>query len=238
MHFTSLALAALLSVTQATDVHVVAVGKNPGRNETSLKFFPDKIEAKPGSMVQFQFWAGNHTVTQSNFDNPCVPISSVVSSNASASASARGVFSSFQPAAASREKGMIPVFTVMVNDTKPMWLFCSQGPHCQKGMVMVINENTSANATRSLENYKKIAQSARLGAIEIPQGAGNGSTGPGEGSGSSPTSSPGGSAPSVTTGEGGSPLPAQTTAPLTGGGAYLAVPSTLLAVLGASFMFL
>ncbi|GAB0135232.1 hypothetical protein EsDP_00003577 [Epichloe bromicola] len=236
MHFTSLALAALLSVTQAAiDVHVVAVGKNPGRNETSLKFFPDKIQAKPGSMVQFQFWAGNHTVTQSSFDNPCVPISST---NSNSNSSARGVFSSFQPAAASREKGMIPVFTVMVNDTKPMWLFCSQGPHCQKGMVMVINENTSANATRSLENYRKIAQSAQLGAIEIPKGAGNGPAGPGEGSGSSPTSSPGDSVPSVTSGEGTSPLPAQTTAPLTGGGAYLAVPSTLLAVLGAGFMFL
>lgn len=82
-------------------------------------------------MVQFQFWAGNHTVTQSNFDNPCVPLES---SNGTA------VDSSFQPVAASADKNEIPVFTIMVNDKKPMWLYCAQGPHCEKGMAMVINE--------------------------------------------------------------------------------------------------
>ncbi|KAK2597977.1 hypothetical protein QQS21_005893 [Conoideocrella luteorostrata] len=237
MQFTSLALAALLSVARAIDVHVVAVGKNPGKNETSLKFFPDKIEAKPGTMVQFQFWAGNHTVTQSNFDNPCVPISSVNSS-------ARGIFSSFQPAAASAGKGMIPVFTVMVNDSKPMWLFCSQGPHCQKGMAMVINENTSANATRSLENYKKLAQNAQMGSGEIPSGGAGGGTGGssppsgGQNGGSSPTLGGGSGSPVTTTGLGGTPAPAQTTAPLSAGGVNLAVPSTMLLALGAGFMLL
>lgn len=218
----------------AVDVHVVAVGMNPAKNETALKFFPEKITAKPGSMVQFQFWAGNHTVTQSNFDNPCVPIS--VSNS-----SATGIFSSFQPAAASASRGQIPVFTVMINDTKPMWLFCSQGPHCKRGMSMVINENTGANSTRSLENYKQLSQNSQTGPGEIPVGGG-GSPGNGTG-GNGGNGGNGGSGPSPTLGDGSSPTTAvgsqpSTSAPLTAGGVNLAVPSTMLLVLGAGFMLL
>jgi len=84
-------------------------------------------------MVQFQFRGGNHTVTQSNFDNPCLPISAV-------NQSILGIYSGYQPVAASQAMGQIPVFTVMINSTNPIWLYCSQGKHCQNGMSMVINE--------------------------------------------------------------------------------------------------
>lgn len=101
--------------------------------QPALKYYPDNIKAAPGSMVQFQFWAGNHTVTQSDFDHPCTPISQVNSS-------VTGIWSSFMPVAAGASKKEIPVFTVMINDTKPIWIFCSQAKHCSSGMSMVINE--------------------------------------------------------------------------------------------------
>ncbi|KAG5925031.1 hypothetical protein E4U42_004482 [Claviceps africana] len=241
MFFSWVVVAALVVAAQAIDVHVVAVGKNPHLNQTALKFFPDKVQARPGSMVQFQFRAGNHTVTQSTFDKPCVPISSV-------NASVRGIFSSFQPVAASRDTGMIPVFTVLINDTRPVWLYCSQVPHCQMGMAMVINENTAANATRSLENYVKLARNVQQPwGVGIPMaGASNTSrpcnetrtrteagTGTGTWGGSSSSLSLSGSAdllatsaagagggvpPAVTTSVENSPVAAQTTAPLTAGG--------------------
>lgn len=84
-------------------------------------------------MVQFQFLDGNHTVTQSNFDNPCEPL-------AKSTPGSTGFKSGFQPVKASADKGQLPVFTIMVKDTKPIWVFCGQGPHCQKGMAMVINQ--------------------------------------------------------------------------------------------------
>lgn len=84
-------------------------------------------------MVQFQFWVGNHTVTQSNFDNPCVPINNVNSS-------IEGFYSGFMPVAASADKSMIPTYTITIKDDKPVWIYCSQGKHCQGGMSMVINE--------------------------------------------------------------------------------------------------
>ncbi len=98
----------------------------------TLRFLPERLTAPVGSMVQFQFRGGNHTVTQSNFDNQCEPISSVNSS-------LLGVYSGFQPVAASAAQGQIPTFTITINSTTPMWIYCSQAKHCQAGMSMVIN---------------------------------------------------------------------------------------------------
>lgn len=83
--------------------------------------------------MQFQFWTGNHTVTQSTFDDPCMPIGNV-------NPSVEGVYSGYMPVAASMSKGMIPTYTITIKDKKPMWLFCSKAQHCQGGMSMVINE--------------------------------------------------------------------------------------------------
>jgi plastocyanin len=181
MHFSALVSAAsLLGTAQAVAVHVVAVGRNPvdpSLPQPVLKYFPEKITAQPGDMVQFQFQGGNHTVTQSNFDNPCMPISP-------------GVFSGFMPIPAGGAATQFPVFTVQVNDTKPIWIYCSQGKHCQQGMAMVINENTQANASRSLENYKKLAAGATDAAGEsmsMPSGGSNSSYWSGSSNGTATT---------------------------------------------------
>lgn len=48
-----------------------------------------------------------------------------------------GFNSGFMPVSAGSM--MQPVFTLMVNDTKPIWIYCGQQGHCQNGMVMAIN---------------------------------------------------------------------------------------------------
>lgn len=131
MQFSTLALSALLGVASAQKVHVVSVGSKNG----SLTFMPDNMKAAAGDMVQFQFRAGNHSVAQSAFDTPCMPMSAAAGSNGTA-----GIFSGYQPVAASEAMGMIPTYTIMVKDTKPMWFYCTQGKHCQAGMTMVLNE--------------------------------------------------------------------------------------------------
>jgi plastocyanin len=100
-----------------------------GANGT-LSYTPNSITAAKGDMVQFQFMPKNHTVTQSNFDNPCEPIS--LHSNVT------GVFSGFMPVAATDMS--IPTYTILINNTNPMWIYCSQAKHCQAGMSMVINQ--------------------------------------------------------------------------------------------------
>ena len=128
----------------AVDVQVVNVGWNPANNATGSKFWPESITAEPGSMVQFQFWAGNHTVTQSSFDSPCTPMAPVsngtaAGGNGSTATTVGGIKSGFMPVEASMPEGNIPVYTVMINDTSPLWFYCGQGSHCASGMSMVIN---------------------------------------------------------------------------------------------------
>ncbi|KAM3438202.1 hypothetical protein NHJ13734_004287 [Beauveria thailandica] len=208
MKFAFAAAAALLGAAQAVDIQAVSVGLNPVNGSMGLNFWPDNVKAKVGTMVQVQFRAGNHTLTQSDFDHPCKPIKEV-------NPSAQGIFSAFQPVAASAAKGEIPVFTIMVNDTKPMWFFCSQGSHCQKGMAMVINEDTAGNASRSLENYKKSA------AETSPGGSTEGGASPSEES----------------TGSSTTPADADKS-PTTGSASVVGVSGSMLLALGAAFILL
>ncbi|KAI6784284.1 uncharacterized protein J7T54_004830 [Emericellopsis cladophorae] len=155
MFFRSFAFAAaLLSMAQAqaVDVQVVYVGQNPANNVTGLKYWPENIKAEPGTMVQFQFWTGNHTITQSSFDKPCTPWTPAANES---STQMEAIKSGFQPVDASWMDGNIPTYTVMVNDTKPLWFYCGQGAHCQNGMAMVINEK--ADSGKTLAEYKLAA---------------------------------------------------------------------------------
>jgi hypothetical protein len=75
-----------------------------------------------------------------------------------------GAFSGFQPvgattaaagngakgkgskaAAAQANGNSIPVFTMPVASTNPVWIYCSQAQHCQSGMVMAINPPASVS---------------------------------------------------------------------------------------------
>jgi plastocyanin len=257
MYFSQIAILALAAVAEAVDVQVVSVGRNSVTNATGLKFWPEKITAEPGTMVQFQFWAGNHTVTQSTFDDPCVPIGNVMSN-------VTGIYSGYQPVEASMSKGMIPTYTIMIKDKKPMWLFCSKAKHCQGGMSMVINENTSANATRSLNNYKSLCSSATVSEVVPIQGGGSpqggnggndtntGGAGGGSSGGGSGGDSSGGGSSSGDGSEDGSGTPTGVSAPgstgtptagssgdpvVTAAAAELKAPISMLLAVGAAAMY-
>ena len=129
MHLTTFASAFTLAgsaLATGTKVHVVQVGGPNG----ALTYTPDNIQAKKGEVVQFQFNPKNHSVVQSNFANPCVPINNV-------QPNVTGFFSGFMPVKDTDSQK--PTFSITVKDEKPTWVYCAQGPHCQKGMVMAIN---------------------------------------------------------------------------------------------------
>ena len=180
MQFSTLALAALASLASAqlpgsqVRTTVVSVAMNG-----SLTFSPNNIRVNVGEAVQFQFLSGNHTVTQSTFDQPCQPIA--MHSNVT------GFHSGFQPAAASANQRMMSTFTIIVNNTNPVWAYCAQGRHCENGMVMVINEPTAPGTNRTLANYRAAAAQANT---VVPGGglAPNGGTGgiPGTTTGQTP----------------------------------------------------
>ncbi|KAH8900768.1 Cupredoxin, partial [Thozetella sp. PMI_491] len=129
----------------AGKVTIVQVGTS-----SALTYTPNNINVGVGDMVQFQFLGGNHTVTQSTFDQPCQPIGLHITG-------VTGIHSGFMFVAAA---GSIPTYTIQINNTTPIWIYCAQAKHCESGMAMVINENTATNATRSLDNYKALAADA------------------------------------------------------------------------------
>ncbi|KAK5945819.1 hypothetical protein PMZ80_003027 [Knufia obscura] len=126
-------------------VQIVTVGDTNG----SLKFFPENVKAEVGSVVQFQFYPKNHTITESTFAEPCKPMPANMSTP-----ERPGQKSGFVPVTPDAQ--FRPVYNLIVNDTKPIWIFCGQMPHCQKGMSMVINVNESST-DKTLEKYKEAA---------------------------------------------------------------------------------
>ncbi|KAI0441504.1 hypothetical protein F4803DRAFT_523294 [Xylaria telfairii] len=216
MQFSSSVVAtALLGLASAQTVHVVSVSSS----DKSLAFYPDNLKAAVGDMISFQFLAGNHSVVQSNFDNPCTPIQQHVTNQT-------GLFSGYMNVAASASTGMIPTYTVEVTTDKPLWVFCSQAKHCQAGMVMVVNENTAANASRSLDAFKKLAAAAPETIDPIALGSSTG--------GETPTGVEGGSTSTIP-----SPTGSSSSTPEKGLGSMVSVSAWtgLLSIAAALAMF-
>ncbi|KAL1863605.1 hypothetical protein Plec18170_000443 [Paecilomyces lecythidis] len=140
----SKAASSMNSGSGTVKVHPVKVGWND-----TLTFSPDQLNVNPGEMVQFQFYPKNHSVVQSTFNDPCTPM-------AKSMPGMTGIMSGFMPVSADAKD--VPVFTMMVNDTKPMWIYCGQKGHCQKGMVMAINVASGSNKT--LSAFKSLAAQA------------------------------------------------------------------------------
>ncbi|KEF56842.1 uncharacterized protein A1O9_07032 [Exophiala aquamarina CBS 119918] len=144
-------------------VQVVSVADANG----SLKYFPNKIDAPVGSIVQFQFHPKNHTITESSFAEPCKPLAADMTS-----AMRPGVRSGFIPVKG--DEPFTPVYNVLVNDTKPIWIFCGQVNHCQRGMAMVINQ--PKDSPNTIEKY--IENAAKLPTVSMPAPPPSGATAP------------------------------------------------------------
>lgn len=98
-----------LAATGLAAVHQVTVG--PG-----LSYSPDTVTAAQGDVVEFTFGSG-HNVVSGSFDSPCQPSGGIYSGNPNDG----------------------DIFSVTVNNTDPVWIYCSVPHHCESGMAMVIN---------------------------------------------------------------------------------------------------
>lgn len=122
MHFTTVfAATALVSSAFAAD-HKVAVGTQKGE----LVFKPDTITAAQGDTVSFHFWPKNHSVAQAAFNSPCAPMNN-------------GFWSGFVPTMDTQNTANWTYTYEVTNASAPIWFYCTQGKHCQEGMVGVIN---------------------------------------------------------------------------------------------------
>jgi plastocyanin len=134
---------ALLPFAASQTVHDVQVGGANG----ALVFQPEAISANPGDQVVFHFHPKNHTVTQSSFASPCGPKDG-------------GIESGFMSVAANTTDNF-PTYTITVNDTQPVWVYCRQAAntpasHCGQGMVFAVNCGQDG-APNSFTNFKAAA---------------------------------------------------------------------------------
>jgi len=110
-------LLALSAYTTLAAAAVVSI--DVSSSSGALTFNPNSATANMGDEVVFTFRAGGHTIVQGQGTNAaCQPM-------------ANGFFAGMQQPPTT--------FTVQVNDTKPIWFYCSTLGHCQQGMVGVIN---------------------------------------------------------------------------------------------------
>lgn len=125
------------------NVHKITAGF-----DGKLIFNPERIVADKGDLIEVHYLPKNHSVTQSSFAKPCVPLNG------------QGIFSGFNFATMQGEAK--DVFVFEVEDTQPEWFYCSQtvGSHCQMGMAFVINENAKSGNT--LDKYKEAASETKV----------------------------------------------------------------------------
>jgi len=169
----------------------ITVGK-----DDLLEFSPNSTTAAVGDVLEFKFYAKNHTVTQGPFSTPCLVNETAVQA-----------FSGFIPTTGTGPNAEI--FAVTVEALTPMWFFCSQNTpasHCSKGMVFVVNEN--ATSTKTLAAYASGAASVKAATfpgdgktVQVGKlsGTSNATSGTSTSSGSSSTSSTASSASGTTT---------------------------------------
>ncbi|KAJ7869923.1 hypothetical protein B0H14DRAFT_3440402 [Mycena olivaceomarginata] len=175
-------------MVSAQQVMRVQVGGNPGSPGGVTVFTPSQITAKNNDIISFQFSGvpGNHSVTQSSFGNPCEPLD-------------KGFDSGW--VSVPQNLSSVPEWNLTItNDAAPIWFF----PHCNLGMVGVINvqagKNSFSDFLASASAAPTVGQAegafvgvgaSATGAPTLPSGAayfGGSAAGGDSGNGATPTS--------------------------------------------------
>ncbi|KAF2662681.1 hypothetical protein K491DRAFT_673170 [Lophiostoma macrostomum CBS 122681] len=118
---------------QAAATHTVQVGNG------GFKFTPDSINAAKGDIIEFRFYPANHSVVRAEYQSPCIPYEMTGPNKV-------GFYAGYHPV--SQVGADMPKWSVKINDTNPIFFYCSAPDSCIKyGMVGVINPNPSVNLT-------------------------------------------------------------------------------------------
>jgi len=113
------ASAATTTSSGSSSVHTVQVGNS------GLNFSPNDFTASVGDTVEFHFYGPKHSVAQSTFTSPCMPASNLSFFSGPISTTGTGQNSE--------------VYTITINSTSAIWIYCAVPSHCESGMAAVIN---------------------------------------------------------------------------------------------------
>ncbi|CAL3962094.1 unnamed protein product [Diplocarpon coronariae] len=127
----------------AVATHSVNVGA------TGHHFTPDSLTANIGDIVEFRFYPLNHSVARAEYKYPCIPYELT-------DVGKQGFWSGFEPINVVLSNP--PIFSLLINDTDPIFYYCSAPGACEDGMVGVINPN----ATRTFDVQLAYARNASI----------------------------------------------------------------------------
>jgi len=124
----------LASQIVAQNVFSVRVGDN------GQFYTPKQIAAPKGSIINFQFVGSAHSVVQGDFSTPCQPLQGGFDSGVTG----------LQVQNSSTLSHPVQWNLTITDDAMPIWFYCKvmmPQPHCQSGMVGVINPPSQGNQT-------------------------------------------------------------------------------------------
>ncbi|APA06724.1 predicted protein [Sclerotinia sclerotiorum 1980 UF-70] len=134
------------TTSSAVPTHIVSVGIE------GLQFTPTELAANVSDVIEFRFYPQNHSVARAEYgsNRACIPYE-VTGINK------KGFWSGFHPINVVLNDP--PKFQVVVNDTNPIFFYCSSPGAChEEGMIGVIN----ANSTQTLANQLAYAKKSSL----------------------------------------------------------------------------
>ncbi|QSZ29714.1 hypothetical protein DSL72_004231 [Monilinia vaccinii-corymbosi] len=132
------------TTSSAVATHKVLVGAR------GLEFTPKELSANVSDVIEFRFYPQNHSVARSEYKNPCIPYE-VTGINK------QGFWSGFHPINVVLNDP--PNFQVVVNDSNPIFFYCSAPGACHEdGMIGVVN----ANSTQKFANQLAFAKNSSI----------------------------------------------------------------------------
>ncbi|PVH88243.1 hypothetical protein DL98DRAFT_648400 [Cadophora sp. DSE1049] len=115
-----------------------------------LVFTPDSLTANVGDTVEFRFYPQNHSVARAEYKTPCIPYEVV-------DVGKQGFWSGFKPVSVVLSDP--PKFSILINDTEPIFFYCSAPGACEEDiMIGVINPNS----TQTLEVQQAFAHNSTV----------------------------------------------------------------------------
>ncbi|THV46463.1 hypothetical protein BGAL_0384g00090 [Botrytis galanthina] len=145
----------ITSTSPSDPTHTILVGAGG-----QLTFSPNETKADVNTTLEFHFYAKTHSVAQAAFASPC---------------KGSGFFSG--PIATTGTEANASVFSVLVNDTKPIWFYCGYPGHCEGGMVGAVNVNATDNQ-KTLAKFSLAAKALDSDATTNPKGIVGGTLAP------------------------------------------------------------
>ncbi|PQE27260.1 extracellular serine-rich protein [Rutstroemia sp. NJR-2017a WRK4] len=137
------------SSSSTTTSSAAAATKTVSVGADGLNYSPNKLTANVGDIIEFRFYPQNHSVARAEYKQACIPYEDT-------GAGKVGFWSGFEPIAIVSNNP--PIFNLLINDTEPIFFYCSSPGACMEGMIGVINEN----ATQTLDVQLEYALNATL----------------------------------------------------------------------------